>query len=117
MKTANIELSKKLSKAGFPQKSHSSWVQGQLVDSRYTPNGNGDCSAPTADELLDELPTRTTLTLQILKGTKKYACSYWWGIPSPLREDRVTDYHRTHADNPADAVGEMWLYLKEHDLL
>lgn len=121
MKTVSLELAKQLKEAGFPQE----------TDFFYTRYG-GDkwgvnlnlgiakefgIAAPTADDLLDSLPANTDITLSIKKGSKQYHVNYWWGTPNPLRKGSVTDYWQTHGDNPADALAEMWIYLKKHNLM
>ena len=123
MKIVSLELAKTLKEKGFPQKgNYFNWVNAdgeykvysalyefQLAD--YKSSIGLECAAPTADEILDLLPEYVLDDKRDMAGLKcgKWNKKYW------------TEYHctfnslvkRIESESLADALAEMWLYLKE----
>lgn len=127
MKTTNLELSKQLKEAGYrqvaylyhiqysddPQTNRSTLATYSNLDFEYQhPDKEHDkrrFASPTADELLDQLPS-------ILKGKflNLYKRVDGWHISYEL-PDRF--FHREVETDLADAAAKMWLYLKKQNLL
>lgn len=113
MKTVNLDLSKQLKEAGYPQKSFFSWSwygNRNYPDWEVIPKwGNeSEYAAPLADEILEQLPCATQ--------------QEWFVISkNPSKEEWVIDWNTKNemfkGDTLADAAAKMWLYLKKEGLI
>lgn len=121
MKTVSLELSKQLKEAGYPQKdSDFTWSGDKLFPAVKGVEFTEDTAAPTADEILDQLPSTIEeveidgdnygmCELAIWKEEKDYSVNY-------LDEDSYPELQETE-DVLADAAAKMWLYLKKQKLV
>lgn len=120
MKTVNLQLSKELKEAGYPQEAEKWWWEDNfgleknksrtLRDNKpHNPkNGWVYFASPTADEILEQLPENILYEhfmpyLLIEKKLSKWTISY-------------TNLEMTDI-SLADAAAKMWLYLKKEGLL
>lgn len=133
MKETSLEISKQLKEAGFPQittfyhvqysddpqTNRSTLARHQDLSVEYKhPDKEHDgrrFAAPTAEEVLDQLPTNSSCN----KGSSVWVVKYWWGEhPDPLREaDSTTHWHAEKDKSLSEAAAKMWLYLKKEGLL
>lgn len=121
MKTVNLELSKQLKEAGYPQESCFWWEDlfdgnAQLSDNRrLSVKGVKYWSSPTADEILEQLPAQIkNKRLQIDKmPAGEFCISY---IPFNESDSEEIVIMGT-TPTLADAAAKMWLYIKKEDLL
>lgn len=122
----NLELSKRLKEAGFPQESDFWWVNqpnGGLRTSGYKWKLESKprtrilqyeyIAAPLATELLERLPA------EIKNGGKEYWLRVGKNIPYYEIGycDNGTCLPTTAGMTLPDALAEMWLWLKENDYL
>lgn len=121
MKTVNLQLSKQLKEAGYPQISAFDWVE--IDDNEYLLMGRkniqkideGCISAPTADEILDRLPRKIEksknafwLQVETMANGKDWACQYRnYNMCLVFFEEMSI----------ANAAALMWLYLKKEGLV
>lgn len=126
MITVNLELSKKLKEAGYPQKGNFEWTY--VPNDLYSENPTGSSqmimpaiggvtgiASPTADEILDFLPAQIkNKRLQIDKmPAGEFCISY---IPfNASDQEEIVVFGTT--PTLADTLAKMWLYLKENNLL
>ena len=123
MKTISLELAKQLNVTGYPQKdSFLYWINSNGKPQVASPqiqlwndHGYEWYAAPTADEILDQLPPfrkvkKELCEINIMRNLAgewlvRYGNPKYWGV---LRQK---DF------NLADAGAKMWIYLKEKNLL
>ncbi len=125
MKTVSLGLAKTLKEKGYPQKdSFAYWVkdaQGTEWHSLYNPKfipalfDEFICAAPTADELLDQLPENITLGKYQSGATQDLEYYSWIDGGELAKKIKTLPEFEEHT--AADAIAKMWLYLKENDLL
>jgi len=145
MITVDLETAKKLRGAGFPQVAHWFWTELQGDDAfLYGAKRDGTqptltpapdlreySAAPTAEEILDELPDRIEIDKETTRcqcgksdiRVSYKACFLDMRKSEPTNQyivryihcDEVFKFFR--ADTLANAAAEMWIYLKENDLL
>jgi hypothetical protein len=131
MKTVSLKLAKQLKEQGYSQRKPNSyeslsywWVYvGSPND--YELKREGDVInepvhsvlAPTADEILDQLPHKLDFGDGIPKWLvmEKQATIYTVGYQADSKYGYV-DGH-IEENNLADAAAKMWLYLKQENLL
>lgn len=130
MKTVNLELSKELKEAGYPQEARFRWYSGidhlkdehiylseSAFDNLYQPKAIA--ASPTADEILERLPSFFLAEFDGIEYNhqiviEKEDSSYLVGAKN------LTDgcYMENVVDESlADALAQMWLYLKKEGLL
>lgn len=128
IKTVSLETAKKLKEAGFRHGTYLCWTTwseyasmgiGTDLGPYYRMQGYQDfildwVSAPTTDELLEELPYRITrenyiAELWIHKNSSDYVVCYT-GQPH-------TDNKYFENESLPEALASMWIYLKQQDLL
>lgn len=123
MKTVNLELSKELKEAGYPQDTYWSWVIQEfrhcenvfLHESKHTGlyAENRKFASPTCDEILEQLPNEIGgRILRLNKDTVWYEHNSIGAIID--RNIRIPDQFDTIVSN---ALAKMWLYLKQNGLL
>lgn len=115
MHTVTFETAKRLAEAGFPQPEHEHdkerfWYQrdgsliflGHTVDDHCEPIEGGSYFAPTATDILRELPG---YALALLLSYRHQTGEAWfcWDI------DQAETFF-SHPTNPAEAAAEAWLY-------
>jgi hypothetical protein len=125
MNTTNLELSRELREAGYPQESYFYWEKWITEEEGYSllhyisitewneDDKNRMFASPTADEILERLPLfikdnghgRGRLVVE--KGINGWTVGY------------INDWGRMNKNDKslADAVAKMWLYLKKNNLL
>ena len=139
MKTVTRETAKQLKEAGFPQDTYFFYTKnGERVTPMDMHNQHLYYAAPTADEVLDQLPT----TVRFPNGGDKRNWQNVSHIPKKELEEMrfigllginkpnkwVVLYQTyiilgneikasTGSDNLAEAAALMWLYLKKEGLL
>jgi hypothetical protein len=116
MKTVSLELSKQLKEAGYPQDGYFYHTPLGLKHS-IDEEDSFYCVAPTADEILDQLPD----------GYHAYRDRYDDGtkwkveLPESVRGSLVASWVPgdvfERADTIADAAAYMWLYIKREGLI
>jgi len=135
MKITSLELSEKLKEKGFPQDNHfvyrhwrsSGEVIIDEVKEKYydypksrnmPPSSEVICSAPSADEILEQLPN-------YIRNPRTGNLDGLWFCKNSHTEDFIGEYHTTF-DAPfielrdkslADLMASLWLLLKEKNLL
>lgn len=140
MKTVSLELAKQLKEAGYPQEGYFNYREnGDFYMGNTYLRGSSESinqerfTAPTADEILDRLPQEI---VYIEKGhTKDYkvTCSlrinledknFWYQSDYDDCPCGCGDYYvksigtkKDIYDSLADAVGNLWLYLKKEKLI
>lgn len=147
MKTTSLELSKQLKECGFPQKTDFYWSNeigntevmfSDKLHLAYNPNyldfipeyeEHGDfqlIAAPTAEEILEQLPTRpkdnSHMQLVIWKGSEwtGWNIAYKQMYHDCDRKDKLGHQHDTKDDDNnslAELAGRLYLYLKKEGLL
>ena len=129
---ASLEMAKKLEKSGWTQ--HSSlfyWMTDQnkvrkpviFEESKY-PDRYGDCfDAPTAEEILKELPEaldkdRKNFHAGTISGLNMFRLDDKWTVRYSYRGEEKTEIKcYEFSDTLADASAQMWIYLKKNDML
>lgn len=121
MKTVNLQLSKQLKEAGFPQESDCKW--NLPSEMRLHPNrevmkiaGELFVAAPTAEEVMDLLPQKVVVQerealmefYKMEKPLNHYKVCYAFKVSEPIK---FID------ESLADAAAKMYLYLAENHLL
>jgi hypothetical protein len=131
MKTVSLEIAKKLRESGYPQEGKNWWVH---ISHYLAPNTEIQLEhdleiermelqdhditrlayAPTADEILDILPTRIEddkWGLQVHKVTNGYFVAY--------RNEQydLPVWKNEFDDSLAEAAARLWLFLKEEGYL
>jgi len=139
IKTVSLELAKQLKEAGFPQETAFSWVKPKeameyvLWHERQLTSDEvkdwDDIAAPTAEEILDELPWKIEKIWKAPNGNeikdwyleiykhdfdKKIGNSDKWNIV--YSEGQVNWIHLSD-QSLAEAAGKMYIYLKKQGLL
>lgn len=131
MITVNLELSKQLKEAGYPQENHEFYWLEQVSPGRSKTYPDGMFrlvrgketslpeqfvfASPTADEILEQLPAQIkNKRLQIDKmPAGEFCISY---IPfNASDQEEIVVFGTT--PSLADAAAKMWLYLKKEGLL
>lgn len=136
--TVSLEMAKKLRDAGWEQdypflfyleKDEQLYRNGEIVGQRnpdepHEVDMGPFIAAPTAEEILRELPEeKRGATLNTIGHTK---VAYLWKdlgkitySPAPVARDLDgnVDYMQFEADTLANAAAKMWIYLKENNLL
>lgn len=131
MKTVNLQLSKELKKAGYPQEAEKWWWEDNfgleknksqtLQDKKpHNPkNGWVYFASPTAYEILEQLPAfieinDETYQLRIEKEDSAYLVGY-------MSMERPNLWYHNSAHwvevEIGDNLARLWLYLKENNLL
>ena len=136
MKTVSLGLSKQLKEAGYPQESYflyypyedeerkGKYFLQSTHDSNYMPEIwpiQKAIASPTADEILDQLPTVIKdkegfpLGMMILSidGTEQRL----WKVTYQEMHSDTEDIIGFNGMSLADAAAKMWLYLKKEGLL
>jgi len=117
MITVSLEMAKKLEEAGWEQKScHFVWVGEQIVgiqSAHYT--GSSGYSAPTAEEVLRELPA----TLEWKNDSDKIARIHFEMYPDSFQVGYSPQWEKEwfrpkSADTLANAAAAMWIHLKDN---
>lgn len=145
MKTVNLELSKQLKEAGYPQESAEHeycgghvWYHDDQIEGKFEECGSTDLlgkdqycnkeeltceyfiASPTADEILDKLPEHVGEILKKGSGgltISKYKDEYAVWYCSAKDRTSLFGPTLTHFGTLADAAAQMWLYLKKEGLL
>jgi len=131
MKTVNLELSKELKAAGYPQNISKFMWQVVQIDEKYTPEVffleseestarySTFYASPTADETLDQLP----MTIQPnnrgighLEINRYNQTKGFWGLWYKQGSGEIIG-DSIGGESLADAAAKMWLYLKKENLL
>jgi len=107
--TVNLPTANKLRDAGWEQKESTFWRLGEKDREVFTYQELRDknisldavCAAPTAEEVLRELPPETEE-----KGVVRFP-----------RVSAVEQWEEGEYDTLANAAAEMWIYLRTNDLL
>lgn len=122
-----LEISKRLKEKGYPQSSELCWTQKNKVIETLAAHRFGEfkCSAPLATELLEQLPAYLEkektdekdselwmLTMAKFNGSGGRTPYY---VTYELHGGHL--YIHQHSDSLPDALAEMWIYLKENNLL
>lgn len=133
----SLELAKELKEAGYPQKTYAWWIDFGSVD-HMRKNNNGwridirkprvypTISAPTASELLEQLPVLISVN-STFQGNW-FICSLHENCPAygKIKHEEIIDddgnkdwftLRSTGADSAVNALAKMWLYLKQNNLL
>lgn len=139
MKTVSLELAKQLKEAGYPQEGYFFWwvnvtdksqnpilahFQGTQSNEDYL-NEHEDkyefFAAPTADEILDRLPKKITVSemdyfLDVYH--EEDVLDEWVVAYNYIRHNLgFKSHHREMEETIADAAAKMWLYLKKEKLI
>ena len=130
IQTTSLDLSKRLKELDFPQDTSFYWIDGISDEAtfgliyrqeddgiNYDLEGNGIIASPSAGEILDRLPellnTPKLGSLTISKYKDEY-CVWYSGSDRESIFGPIMDF----ADESlADAVGKMYIYLKEKKLI
>lgn len=140
IKTTSLELSKQLKENGFPQQTQFKYLKPtrEFIDSDEDTDwkillekgfykgeqymiGSANCTriyaAPTAEEILDELPYKIEYDgdLLIWDIVRMEAPKDYWKV-SYMRND-VSQIILFVEETLVEAAGKMWLYLKQNNLL
>lgn len=129
LKTVSLETSKLLKEAGYPQQSYFHWRKagnlGWQVEMHLGTMMPGQFAAPTAEEILERLPTEINIPFK--NGKKRndnhiltmrkvnypnlngYRVRYWY----PNSREEINFYDKSLAE----AVGKLYLYLAKEGLL
>lgn len=135
--TVSLELAKELKNSGYPQESLFVWtnynklvLKKRIYECNYEPalhGGSPLTAAPTASELLEQLPSSHTFQYE----DRKYGWADWklykiedahdnllgWTINIGRGNYGEQILWEEEAETSANALAKMWLYLKEEDLL
>jgi hypothetical protein len=128
--TTSLELSKRLKESGFPQDSLFAWYwccdyRKYFVANTKTFIGLGDkiYSAPTTDELLEQLPEFIDYSREPLDKYKyisldiqKYSVKGDKYLISYVDDYYISKQFEIHHDKLPDALAEMWI-LKERGVI
>lgn len=111
MKTTNLEISKKLEKAGFSRQPFWIWTSEQCC-APYQTNYDGFRSYDL-ETLLDAFPKETEIRISNLTKERIFYLDSWW------KNIRGNEASIAIEDNEslADTAGKMWLLLKERGLI
>ena len=132
----NLDLSKQLKEAGYPQEGLWWWTEWSTgtVDTDISICADSEllrvdgteygqfmriCIAPTVAELGERLPRY--IELKVIAGQTQTHYLYTtksfnneWGVFYAMNNGR-TRHHREYADTEADCRAKMWLYLKKRN--
>ncbi len=125
MVTTSLELSRKLKKAGFPQKVNEFYWAGKVYQEEpYTLlyleeikniKDYEYIASPTADEILDLLPKNIGIYyLNTSKLDDSWHCTYDFVNTAKAKYERK---HSEFSETLADAAALMWLFLKKENLI
>jgi hypothetical protein len=131
MKTVSLELAKQLEEAGYDgghefyfaeYGSRGDFTRVDYVELANDLNEHTAIPAPTADEILDQLPatflevtTYLPLTIEVNASVSESGRSVCIRYGSP--QSVVNRPHICGNESLADAAAKMWLYLKKEGLL
>lgn len=117
----DLDIAKELKENGFPQQSLFYWwkVQGfkqySLWFLREIPTARKKWSAPTAEELIKELPNKYYWNLKIDLSAISNEYFVHYGLTD---KDRAwMKSHMTNDEKLCNALAKLWLYLKKENLL
>ena len=124
MITTSLELSKRLKEAGWNEPTYFMWfnMRGDEWElHRYRNNGlQGDCFAPTAEEIIEKLPKRLESSGDYFflncHRDGQWLVSYYSMLQDYtcyINDERIAVY----GESLADACALMCIHLKEHNLL
>ncbi len=114
--TTSLELAKELKKAGFPQKSVFLWVKNERVIGEWMisliSKGTEEYAAPTAEELLEWLPSGVF----IAKG-KKYRTWFDKIDVNPFEWEQSFEFDPIDNDRLVDGLAKMVIYLAKNKII
>lgn len=124
MKTVILKTAKQLKANGFPQNSFFGWYKPMEVwkTGVYWRAFKGSFAAPTAEEVLEELPKhigknenyQPVLTISIFDEDKE--SDLHWKV-AYVENDKEGSVIQFWDNSLAEAAGKCWLYFKKEGLL
>lgn len=119
MKTVNLELSKALKEAGYPQETEFCYYRNaetyhflrNPMGGKMLPMKEKTFASPTADEILDQLPDYNERKDHLVLYKDDRPESVKWELSYDGNNPTFSD------DSLANACARMWLYLKKEGLL